>query len=109
MKTARFVMDRDGRIAEWDAGAEAIYGFTPAEAVGRKVSELIIPEHNRAAHEAGMKRFSQTRQGAFIGKTLTITSLHRDGHEFPVEVTIGIEQHGDEYRFVNTARLPDQG
>ncbi len=106
MNTARFVMDRDGRIVEWDAGAEAIYGFTAAEAVGRKMSELIIPQHNRAAHEAGMKRFSQTRQGAVIGKTLTITSLHRDGREFPVEVTIGIEHRGDDYRFVNTARLP---
>lgn len=107
MNTARFVMDRDGKIVEWDAGAEAIYGYTPAEAVGRKMSELIIPEHNRAAHEAGIKRFSVTQQGAFIGKTLTITSLHRDGHEFPVEVTIGIERSGGEYRFVNTARIPE--
>lgn len=105
-QVARFVIDRDGKVVEWDSGAQSIYGWSSDDAIGRRLSELIIPERHRAAHEAGMKRFSATRQGAFVGKTLEITSLHRDGHEFPAEITISIEQNGDDYRFVNFARLP---
>ena len=42
-KIAHFVMDGDGNIVEWDEASEAIFGWTRDEALGARLSELIIP------------------------------------------------------------------
>ena len=50
-------MDEHGIITDWNSQAEKIFGWTRAEAVGTKLSELIIPDIHRDAH--------QVRHGAF--------------------------------------------
>ena len=47
-------MDTSGVVRGWNDRAERKFGFTAAEAVGRRMSELIIPERYRDAHEAGL-------------------------------------------------------
>lgn len=51
--------DRNGVIRAWNDGATAVFGFTPAEAIGQRL-DLIIPERFRAAHwlayDAAMER-----------------------------------------------------
>ena len=105
--TAQFVMDGDGRVVEWDSGAEKIFEWTRAEAVGEVLSELIIPERYRAAHEAGLQRYKSTGKGAFIGRTMQIDVVDRSGREFPIEITISMETEAGRYRFPTIARLPD--
>lgn len=84
-----FVMDGAGMVIQWSTHAEQLFGWTAAEAIGRRLSELIIPERNRAAHEAGLSRFMQGgSQGTLLNRPLDITMLHRDGHEFDLSVRI---------------------
>lgn len=45
----------DGAIAFWNAGAEALFGHSPDEAIGKRV-DLIVPERYRAMHWAGFER-----------------------------------------------------
>ena len=33
----------DGRVVHWNKGAETVFGYTSAEAVGREVNEIIVP------------------------------------------------------------------
>ena len=42
--------DLDGTVLTWNPGAERVYGFTGAEAIGRSVASLIVPEDWREAH-----------------------------------------------------------
>ena len=42
---AIFSKTPDGVITTWNPGAEKLYGFTAAEACGRRIGELIIPDH----------------------------------------------------------------
>src|SRR5690242_477442 len=104
---AHFVMDGDGRIAEWDPGAERIFEWTRAQALGKRLSELIIPERYRAAHEAGLQRYKASGKGALVGRTIQLEVVDRSGREFPVEITISMESEGGVYRFPTVARLPD--
>jgi PAS domain S-box-containing protein len=84
-----FVMDDAGIVIRWSTQAEKVFGWTEAEATGRRLSELIIPERHRASHEAGLKRFMQGgSQGTLLNRPLDITMLHRDGHEFDLAVRI---------------------
>jgi len=107
-RIAHFVMDGEGNIVEWDDASENIFGWTRDEALGAKLSELIIPPDQRALHEAGLVRYKATGQGKFIGKPLQIVTLHRGGSEVPVAITISMERDsGHGYRFPTVARVID--
>lgn len=98
-------MDGEGNVVEWDDVSEAIFGWTREEALGTKLSELIIPPDQRAIHEYGLMRYKATGQGKFIGKPLQIVTLNRSGGEVPIAITISMERDGDGYRFPTVARV----
>jgi PAS domain S-box-containing protein len=80
--------DREGRITCWSPGAERVFGFTAAEALGASL-DLIIPEPQRARHWEGYDRVIATgvsRYGA--GDLLAVPALHKDGTRISLEFTI---------------------
>jgi PAS domain S-box-containing protein len=85
---AVMTMDEQGFITEWNAQAERIFGWRYDEAVGRRISELLIPLRYRAAHENGLRKFLDTGAGPLLNRRVEITALRRDGGEFPVELSI---------------------
>ena len=96
---AYIAMDADGRILEWNREAELIFGWTHAEAVGRKLATLVIPERYRQAHARGVAHFLATGEGPFFNQRLELCGLHRNGHEVPVELTIWPTQTRQGYWF----------
>jgi len=93
------VMNADGMITDWNEQAGEIFGWTRSEAVGRRMSETIIPAQYRPAHETGLRHFFQTGQGPALNKRIEITAVRRDGGEFPVELTITPLKSGDSWTF----------
>jgi PAS domain S-box-containing protein len=81
-------MDAAGAIIDWNQQAEATFGWTRSEAVGRPLAETIIPPQHRDAHKRGLKHFLVTGEGPLLHKRIEVTALHREGREFPVELTI---------------------
>lgn len=81
-------MDRTGHVVEWNPRAEMIFGYSRDEAVGRLLTELIIPVHFREAHATGMQRFLSTGEQEILGRRIEITALRKNGTEFPVELTV---------------------
>jgi PAS domain S-box-containing protein len=83
------VVDREGRVVEFNGAAEEIFGYGRAEAVGAKMEDLIIPDHLKAAHEAGMNRYLTTGERRVIGKgRVQLEARRKDGSLFPVELSI---------------------
>nr|MBI3613345.1 PAS domain S-box protein [Nitrospirota bacterium] len=93
------VMDSGGRITEWNAQAETIFGWSRGEAVGLMLAETIIPPAYREAHERGLRRFLATGQGPLLNRRVEISACHRDGREFPVELAITPARQGDIHTF----------
>ena len=81
-------IDRAGRIVEWNAQATATFGWTRAEAIGRSLTETIIPPEFRAGHTEGLRRFHATGEGPILDRRLELRALHRSGREFPIELTV---------------------
>ena len=81
-------MDAEGNISGWNHQAETIFGWSRNEAVGRKMHETIIPLQYREAHIRGMKHFLATGEGPILNKRFEISALHRDGREFPIELSV---------------------
>jgi PAS domain S-box-containing protein len=81
-------MTEDGAISDWNPQAETIFGWSRDEAVGRKLGDLIIPELQRDAHNAGLQRFLRTGHRKILGRRLELDALRRDGKEIQVELSI---------------------
>jgi PAS domain S-box-containing protein len=80
--------DRDGAIRFWNPGAERLFGFTAAEAVGRSL-DLIIPEPQRARHWAGYRQVMETGESRYgRGEILAVPGLRKDGTRVSIEFTI---------------------
>ena len=86
---AVIIADMEGRIIDWNDEAIGCFGYSRDHAVGRKMSELIVPPSMRQAHEAGMKRFLDTGKTKVIGNRIEINALKADGSEFPIELAVG--------------------
>jgi len=98
------VMDADGIITDWNKQAEEIFGWTRLEALGRRMSETIIPLQYRASHERGIQHFFRTGEGPVLNKRIEIIALRRSGGEFPVELTITPLKSGDSWTFSSFVR-----
>jgi PAS domain S-box-containing protein len=75
-------------ITSWNHEAERIFGWSELDAVGRTLSETIIPPQHRDAHDRGVARYLATGETRILGQRIPITALRRDGTEFPVELTV---------------------
>ena len=91
--------DDEGRVTDWNPAAEAMFGWPKSEVVGRILADVIISERYRAAHRNGLQLASATGTGALIGKHIEIEALHRDGHEFAVELAIAATRRDDRFIF----------
>ena len=92
-------IDVSGRITEWNRQAESSFGWTRAEAIGELLAGLIIPEMHREAHNRGIERFLASEQGPVLGRRVQLEALHRDGHQFPVELTPWVVRRDGVVRF----------
>ena len=63
------------------------------------IRDRIIPAVHREAHRHGIERFLATGQARVLGKRLELTALHRDGREFPAELTISAVETESGYSF----------
>jgi PAS domain S-box-containing protein len=97
-------MDADGIITSWNKQAEEIFGWPRSEAVGRRMSETIIPMRYRSSHERGLRHFLQTGQGPILNQRIEITAIRCDGSEFPVELTVTPLKSGDTWSFSSFVR-----
>ena len=81
-------IDASGAVMEWNQAAEQTFGWTRDEVLGAQLAERIIPPERRDAHRAGLKRFLETGEGPVLGTRFEVNAVHRDGRDFPVELTI---------------------
>ncbi|HEY3901986.1 MAG TPA: PAS domain S-box protein [Chthoniobacter sp.] len=80
--------DLEGRIIEFNPAAERAFGYSMQEAVGREMSELIIPETLRESNRRGLALYNVTTMGGMPGRRMELTGMRADGKEFPVELSI---------------------
>ena len=85
---AVLTMDHNGLITGWNHAAETTFGYHADEAIGREMADTIVPASLRAAHRKGLARFLKTERPVILDRRLELTGMHKNGTEFPVELTI---------------------
>jgi diguanylate cyclase (GGDEF)-like protein/PAS domain S-box-containing protein len=91
--------DAQDVITDWNAQAQALFGWTREEAVGCRLAELLIVERNRGRHRASIAGYLASDSAPWLHERLERNALHRDGHEFLVELTISPVLTEDGYTF----------
>lgn len=90
--------DARGHITFWNAAAERIFGYPADEAVGQFI-DLILPDRMRGGHEGSLRRLTPGVPGSLIGRTVELFGRHRDGGEFPIELSLSTWREGETAAF----------
>ncbi len=101
---AAIAVDSRGFVVAWNKVAALTFGWTATEAVGRPLSELIIPERHRAGHQAGMHRYQETGEARVVNRLIEIAAVDKAGREFPVELSIVATPDAGEAAFIGFLR-----
>lgn len=102
---AIIVIDQDGYVIEYNGAASKIFGYSVEEAMGQQMETLLIPPRYFNAHRAGMKRFIDTRHKRVLGAgRIELEALHKNGHTFPVELSIDTAEQDGRLIFVSFLR-----
>jgi PAS domain S-box-containing protein len=79
--------DHEGIIKLWNAGAEAIFGYSPEEALGQTL-DIIIPERLRQRHWQGYRTVMYTGVTRYGQELLAVPAMRRDGVLISVEFSM---------------------
>lgn len=88
-------MDERGVIIDWNPQAEEMFGWTAKEVLGRRLSEVMLSERYREAHERGLLELKKTGRAPILNRRVETSALRRDGSELPVELIVTQIQGGD--------------
>lgn len=77
----------NGSILDWNSGAEKIFGYKGGEITGKEIS-VIIPQQNIEEHINGIHRTVLDGDLHKIGKTVELIGLHKNGNQFPIEISL---------------------
>lgn len=81
-------IDAENHITEWNTKAESIFGWSRSQVIGKALTNIIIPERFRQAHEQGMSRYLKTASGPWLYKKVTTQAIIKSGAEITIEMAI---------------------
>jgi len=100
---AIIVIDSGGQIEKFNQATEQMFGFSAAEIIGKNIA-LLMPEPDRSAHDAYLRRYSLTGEARIIGIGRDVQAQRRDGTVFPASLAVGRVAGTDPARFVGFIR-----
>ncbi len=97
-------IDDRGVVTSFNRPAEAIFGYSATEIVGRNVSVLVGNEH-ASRHDGYLRAYMEGGPPKVIGAVRELEAVRRDGAAFPIELAVGeLPSVGGRRRFVATLR-----
>ncbi len=95
--------DHEGAIRLWNKGAEAMFGFSAAEADGQSL-DLIIPENLRGRHWDGYHKVMASGVTRYGTELLSAPGIRKDGSRLSLEFSMVIVR-GDDGAVLGTGAI----
>jgi len=101
---AIIVLSSPDVIHFWNKKAEEIFGYKIDEVVGKSVHDLVVPQKFRDKAKGGLDNFFKTGKGPVVGKVVEVFGMHKDGREFPIELSVSAVKIGEEWQAIGIIR-----
>lgn len=92
-------IDSKGKIYHVNNAVTRLFGYEPKELIGANV-RILMPEPDRSGHDGYLQNYINTGESKILGKGREVLARHKDGRLFPVMLTLGESQEGDQRIFV---------
>ncbi len=100
---AMIVIDDRGIMQSFSAAAERLFGYSAAEVVGQNV-KILMPTPYRESHDGYLDRYKLTGERRIIGIGRVVVGERKDGSTFPLELSVGEMQTGQQRYFTGFIR-----
>src|SRR4051794_17677001 len=97
------VINDRAEILVYNKACESLFGYAPEEAIGQNV-QLIMPADYADAHDSYVGNYMRTGRRKIIGIGREVRARHKDGTEFPVELSVGDAPTPDGRQFIGIIR-----
>jgi PAS domain S-box-containing protein len=96
-------IDEHGTIESFNPAAERLFGWRANEVIARNV-RMLMPEPDRTNHDSYLARYRETGERRIIGAGREVQGLHRDGTQFPLDLSVAEVPLGNRRIFTATLR-----
>ena len=90
-------ISRSGHIQGWNSKAAEMFGWSTDEAIGKIAVGLLAPDDSTDLALQGLAKLWEF-EGRFEGLRVEFQVRHRAGHQFPVEMTLWVDEYDIEPR-----------
>ncbi|MBA5779134.1 PAS domain S-box protein [Stappia sp. F7233] len=97
------IMDESARIILYNKACEALFGYQSEEVRGKNV-KILMPESYAREHDGYVRSYIDTGVRRIIGIGREVKARHRDGTEFPIELSVGEAQTPEGRQFIGIMR-----
>lgn len=92
------ICDERGVIRSANPSAARLFGYGKDELEGQRI-EVLIPDDLRSRHQKHRENYTKDAHARPMGKGLSLSGKHKEGHIFPVEISLSPFGHQGQ-RFV---------
>jgi PAS domain S-box-containing protein len=81
-------IDATGLIVDWNSRAEAIFGWAKSQIYGKNFSRMLALVGDGRDKDEQLQFLLSSLQAVLLKKSMKMTAVHRNGHEFPIELSM---------------------
>lgn len=96
-------IDEYGHIETFNKAAQAMFGISAAEAVGRNVS-ILLPDSLASEHDGYLRRYREGGKAVVLNRLVDVEAKRSNGELFPLEQQVRELQLDDQRLFIGIMR-----
>jgi PAS domain S-box-containing protein len=99
------LIDSENKIIRWNLRAEAVFGWTKNEVLGKFLYDFIIPPKNKEAQIKELEQYLLAGDEPIRNqKPIKIEALNKQGKEFPISLSVSPLRLNDKLFFIGFVR-----
>ncbi len=92
------MINPQGLITNWNPAAVKIFGYSAVDVLGKRIEDLVAPEHYRKAYLKALTCLSSLTEDQPINQIIELVALHKNGHKIDIEFSMSYRlQKGQQY------------